>query len=274
MAELAAEHLMRNGASNMMVANRTLERAMEVSRKFRAETIPFNQFMEGFVRADIVISSTGSLEPIVKKADLRSVMRKRKNRPLFIIDIAVPRDVESKVNELDNVFLYDIDDLQIVVEKNRQERRKEADQAEHIIDEETLRFLEWLHTLDVVPTIIAMRHKAESIRHKELQKTFSQLSHLSEEDRKSISVLTESIIKKILHDPIIFLKAKAPRPSKEFYVDVVQQIFNLPESGRHPMRSLDRPEPECYDTEKSYLDGEVQSTEGQAGGRNPYGRNY
>ncbi|SFM92766.1 glutamyl-tRNA reductase [Thermodesulforhabdus norvegica] len=259
MAELAAEHLVAGGASKVTVTNRTVERAVEIARRFGASTIPFDQFLEGFAVADIVISSTGSAEPIVRKSDLRPVMRKRKQRPLFIIDIAVPRDVEPEVNDLDNVFLYDIDDLQEVVERNRRKRRKEAELAEHIVEEETVKFLEWLQTLDVVPTIIALRHKAEQIRQQELRKTFSHMPHLSEDDRKAISVMAEAIVKKLLHDPIMFLKNKAARPSREFYVDTVQQIFNLPESDRHPMRSLDPPEPECYESERYYLDRDRRS---------------
>lgn len=254
MAELAVEHLVTNGASRLTVTNRTLERAVEIAKKFGASTIPFEQFIEGFALADIVISSTGSPEPIVKKSDLRPVMKSRRQRPLFIIDIAVPRDIDPEVNKLDNVFLYDIDDLQGVVEKNREKRKKEAELAEHIVQEETLKFLEWLQTLDVVPTIIALRHKAERIRQQELRKTFSHLTHLSEEDRRAIAVMAEAIVKKILHDPIMFLKDKASRPSREFYVDALQRIFNLPESERHPMRLLDPPEPECYESEKYYLD--------------------
>lgn len=228
MAELAAEHFMKNGASHLVIANRTMQRAMELAQKFKAATIPFSQIHDALQTADIVLSSTGSPDPIIRKEEVKSCMKKRKYRPIFLIDIAVPRDIDPKVNELDNVYLYNIDDLEEVVEWNKEERKREATKAEHIIEEETLKFENWLRTLDVVPTIIAIRRKAEEIRALELSKTFSQLPHLSDDEKQAIMRLTESLIKKMLHDPIMFLKRKALRPSKEFYVDLVQQVFNLP----------------------------------------------
>ncbi len=260
MAELAAEHLLGNGVSKIFIANRTLERALELARKFNAETVHFDTFRDCFEVVDIVIASTGATEFIVRKNEVKSVMKRRRNRPLFMIDIAVPRNIDPSVNDIDNVFVYDIDDLQTVVEKNRSERMREARRALYIVEQESFKFVEWLQTLDVVPAIIALRHKAEQIRQKELEKTFSQLQHLSEQDRKAISVLTEAIIKKMLHDPIMFLKKKAARQTREFYVDVVQQIFNLPVGDRHPMRFLDRPEPECYETEGIYVKDKLRSS--------------
>jgi len=251
MAELAAEHLATNGVSQMYIANRTLERAIELARKFKAKTVPFEQFVDSIAVVDIVISSTGATEPIISKKVIKSMMRRRRHRPLFIIDIAVPRDVEPEVNNIDNVYLYDIDDLQGIVELNKEQRRKEAQKALYIVELETFKFIEWLQTLDVVPTIIALRRKAEIIRQQEMEKTFSHLPDLTEQERKAIGVLTEAIIKKLLHDPIMFLKNKASRPSKEFYVDVVQQVFRLPGHCEHPMRCLDRPERECYEAEGS-----------------------
>ncbi len=258
MAELAAEHLLGSGVTGIFIANRTLERAIELARRFHAETVPFDRFVDSLEYVDIVIASTGATDFILRKSEVKGIMRRRKNRPLFIIDIAVPRNIEPSVNDLDNVFVYDIDDLQGVVEKNKNERVKEAQRALHIVDEETFKFIEWLQTLDVVPAIIALRHKAEEIRRKELEKTFAKLQHLDNEERRAIYVLTEAIVKKMLHDPIIFLKNKASRPSKEFYVDLVQQIFNLPIGERHPMRSLDRPEPECYEAEGSYVNNQIR----------------
>ncbi|MCX7823192.1 MAG: glutamyl-tRNA reductase [Syntrophobacterales bacterium] len=245
MAELAAEHFMRNGASHLIIANRTVERAIELAKRFRASTIPFSHISNAFETVDVVLSSTGSVNPIIKKEDIKAFMRKRRYRPLFLIDIAVPRDIDPKVNELDNVYLYDIDDLQEVIEWNKEERRREAEKAEHIIEEETIKFHRWLQTLDVFPTIIAMRRKAEEIRLTELSKTFSHLPHLSEDDKKAIIKLTEAIVKKVLHDPIMFMKRKASRPSKEFYVDLVQQVFNLPMGDDRRAHNLKLPEVGC-----------------------------
>lgn len=227
MAELAAEHLLAQGVRHMVVANRTLQRAVDLAKRFRADTTPFDHILNALKNTDIVLSSTGSPEPILKYNDVRARMRERRNKPLFFIDIAVPRDIDPKINEIDNVYLYDIDDLQGVIDLNREERKKEAERAEHIIAGETLKFQEWMATLNVVPTIVALREKAETIRRSELQRTLSHLPHMSEKDRLAVDALTEAIVKKLLHDPIVFLKKKADRSTKDMYVDYTQQLFNL-----------------------------------------------
>ncbi|MCU0595825.1 MAG: glutamyl-tRNA reductase, partial [Desulfobacterota bacterium] len=194
MAELAAEHLRAQGVRQIFVANRTLERAVELAKQFRAETIPFAHILDSLKAVDIVLTSTGSAEPILTHKEIKSRMRERRNRPLFFIDIAVPRDIEARVNEIDNVYLYDIDDLKGIVELNREERQREAERAHHIIAEEAVKFCKWLETLDVVPTIVALRRKAESIRQNELNKTLSHLPHFTERDKQAIVLLTESIV--------------------------------------------------------------------------------
>ncbi len=229
MAELAAEHLLAQGVCQMAVANRTLERAVSLARRFRAQTVPFDHILDNLKNADIVLTSTGSPEPILLHRDVKSRMRERRNRPLFFIDIAVPRDIDPKINEIDNVYVYDIDDLQGVIDLNLEDRKREAERAEHIIAEETLKFEDWLCTLKVVPTIIALRDKAEAIRQLEIQKTLSHLPHLSDSDRKAIEVLTDSIVRKILHDPILYLKRKSERETGQVCIDFTQQVFNLME---------------------------------------------
>src|SRR5208337_2163272 len=161
MAELAAEHFIRQGVRRMVVANRTLERAMELAGRFDAETVSFDRFLEELKVIDIVVSSTGSQEPIIQYQDVRSRMRERRNKPLFFIDIAVPRDIDPKVNEIDNVYVYDIDDLQGVIDLNKDERLNQAQIAEHIVNEETIRFNNWMNSLSAVPTIVSVREKAE-----------------------------------------------------------------------------------------------------------------
>ncbi len=227
MAELAAEHFLRQGVRSITVANRTLERAVELAARFKAETVPFNLLHDALKGADIVVSSTGAPEPIIGYRDVRSRMRERRNRPLFFIDIAVPRDIDPKVNEIDNVYVYDIDDLQGVIEFNKEERLNHARTAEHIINEETIKFRNWMESLNAVPTIVSVREKAEKIRQNELRKTFSQLPDLNERQREAIDILTASIIKKLLHDPIMFLKKKAQRDSLAVYMDFTLQLFNL-----------------------------------------------
>lgn len=227
MAELAAEYLLAQGVRQVTVTNRTLSRALELARRFRANTIPFEHLEASIKDMDIVLSSTGSPDPILHYHQVKSKMRERRNRPLFFIDIAVPRDIDPKINEIDNVYVYDIDDLQGIVDLNRDDRLKEAEKAEFIVREESLKFQNWLATLDVVPTIIALRQKAESIRRHELQRTFSQLPHLSEKERAAIETLTECMMKKLLHDPILFLKRRGQRDNKQAILDYAQQLFNL-----------------------------------------------
>ncbi len=227
MAELAAEHFIRQGVRRMVVANRTLEKAMELAGRFDAETVSFDRFLEELKVIDIVVSSTGSQEPIIQYQDVRSRMRERRNKPLFFIDIAVPRDIDPRVNEIDNVYVYDIDDLQGVIDINKDERLNEAQRAEHIIDEETVKFRNWMNSLSAVPTIVSVREKAETIRRNELRKTFSQLPDLSDREKEAIEVLTKSILKKFLHDPIVFLKKKAQRNAQAVYMDFTQQLFHL-----------------------------------------------
>ena len=227
MAELAAEHLLTNGVERIVVANRTLERAMALSRRFQGTTVAWEELAEELRRVDIIISSTGSPEPILSAEQVRQRMRARRNRPLFFIDIAVPRDIDPEVNRIDNVYLYNIDDLQGIVEINRAERLKEAAQAEHIISAEALKFDTWLRTLEIVPTIVSLREKAEQIREAEVRKTLNQLAPLSDGEIAAIQVLTQSLVNKLLHDPILFLKRTSTRSRKDFYLDVARNLFRL-----------------------------------------------
>jgi glutamyl-tRNA reductase len=227
MAELAAEHLISNGVERIVVANRTLERALALARRFNGSTVPWEELVEELRKTDIIISSTGSPEPILNAGQVRKRMRARRNRPLFFIDIAVPRDIDPDVNRIDNVYLYNIEDLQGIVEINRAERIKEAARAEHIISAEALKFDAWLRTLEVVPTIVSLREKAEQIRKAEIHKTLSQLDSLSGGEIEAINVLTSSVVNKLLHDPILFLKRISTRSRKDFYLDVARKLFHL-----------------------------------------------
>ncbi len=229
MAELAAEHLLANGVERILVANRTLESALALARRFHGTTVAWEELAEELRRADIIISSTGSPEPILTAEEVKQRMRARRNRPLFFIDIAVPRDIDPDVNRIDNVYLYNIDDLHGIVEINRAERLKEVARAEHIISAEALKFDAWLRTLEIVPTIVSLREKAEQIREAEVRKTLSQLNPLSDEEIEAIQVLTQSVVNKLLHDPILFLKRTSTRARKDFYLDVARKLFHLDE---------------------------------------------
>jgi glutamyl-tRNA reductase len=227
MAELALEHLKSDGVGRIIVANRTLERGVQLAQRFGGEAVSLEELADQLLQADIIISSTGSPQFILTREQVKGVMRRRKHRPLFFIDIAVPRDLDPAINDLDNVYLYNIDDLKEVVESNWQRRHREAAKAERLVAAETLKFLEWLETLAVYPTIISLMEKADRICEAELDKTLKQLGPLTEEQRQALEVLTHSITQKLLHDPIIFLKGyhHPQRPTRE--LDTVRRLFNL-----------------------------------------------
>ncbi len=227
MAELALEHLKGQGAAKITVANRTLERGVKLAQRFKGDAVSLEEVQDQLLIADILISSTGAGEILISRDQVKGVMRRRKQRPLFLIDIAVPRDLDPAINDLDNVYLYNIDDLKEVVELNWERRRHEAGKAERLVAAETLKFLHWLETLEVYPTIIAMKEKAEAICQTELKKTLNQLGPLTPEQRQALEVLTASITQKLLHDPIIFLKRnrRPRRPEQE--LDLVRRLFNL-----------------------------------------------
>jgi len=227
MAELAAKHLMTQGVSSLVVANRTFERAVQVAKIFDARPVSFEEIGEQLLEVDIVITSTASPEHLITRDQVKNCLRKRRNRPLFFIDIAVPRDVQPAVNNLNNVYVYDIDDLKGVIELNMEQRQQEAVKAERIVREEVVKFEKWLKTLAVVPTIVSLREKAEEIILSELKKSGSALSNLAPAQKKAVETLTRSIAEKVLNDPILFLKGRADRPTLNNYLDVTRRLFSL-----------------------------------------------
>jgi glutamyl-tRNA reductase len=229
MAELAARHLLTNGVSSMTVVNRTFERAVEVAERFRASPVSFDEIQDQLLKADIVVSSTAASECIITREMVKKVLRKRRNRPLFLIDIAVPRDVQPEVNKLNNVYLYDIDDLKGVIEINKAQRQEAAIKAQRIVQDEVVKFGKWLETLAVVPTIVSLRNKADSIIKAEFGKSRSALDQLAPAHRQAVEVLIRSIVEKVLNDPILFLKGKAGRSTLNDYLDMTKKLFSLDE---------------------------------------------
>lgn len=227
MAELTARHLIGQVMRPICVTNRTFENACRLADEFGGEAIRVNQLSEALTQADIVISSTGACEPIIRVTDVRSVMKSRKYRPMFMIDIAVPRDIEPNVNDIDGVYLYNIDDLQAVVSENLGERMNEALKAEEIVNEEVVKFMNWTKTLDFSPTIVALRDKLETIRAREIAKMNGKLSRLDDNQREVLEAITRAIINKIAHDPISFLKKTKSSNRREVNADIVQRVFNL-----------------------------------------------
>jgi glutamyl-tRNA reductase len=211
------------------VVNRTFERAVEVAERFRASPFSFDEIEDQLLKADIVVSSTASTEFIITRKMVKKVLKKRRNRPLFLIDIAVPRDIQPEVNNLSNVYLYDIDDLKGVIEINKSQRQDAAVKARRIVQEEVVKFEKWLKTLAVVPTIVSLRNKVETIVQSEFGKSRSALDQLTPAHRKAVDVLIRSIVEKVLNDPILFLKGKAGRSSLNEYLDTTRKLFSLDE---------------------------------------------
>ncbi len=229
MAELAAIHLLNAGVKEFFITNRTYERAVELANKFKVNVISFTSLLDFLTSVDILITSTGSEQPIIKIDDVKRVMKKRKYRPIFIIDIAVPRDVDPDVNNLDNVYLYDIDDLQGVVEENLALRKEEAKIAKNIIKQEVKAFNKWWMRLELSPTIKELLEWSETIARKELNKSLKKIKDkASQEIKKEMELLAVNISKKICYAPILFMKSKVTNENdKEQYVSLIREIFSL-----------------------------------------------
>lgn len=206
MAELAGRHLVNNGVTDVKVANRTYESGCELAKEFNGKAVKFEEFLNELIHTDIVICSTGAPTYVLHKEQMQKVMKERKHKPVFIFDISVPRNIDPEINKIDNVYLYDVDDLQEVVDTNILERKKEAEKAEKIIDEEVDKFEKWMASLDSVPTIVALRQKAEEIKNEELEKFKNKFPEIDEKKIKAVEYLATAIINKLVHPPTVALK--------------------------------------------------------------------
>ena len=229
MSELAARHLHGSGASRIFVANRTFERARELAETFQGTVVDYERLHPSLPDMDVVITSSGAPEYIIRKADMKRVLDSRKNRPVFLIDIAVPRNIDPAVNELDNVFLYDIDDLQEVVNENVAGRRKEAQQAEAIITEEVDRTMARLRTRQVAPTIVNLQDQLENIRLAEIARLRNRLGALTEQQEEAINALTRGIINKVAHGAISELRREAGQENGSHVANMIRRMFRLRE---------------------------------------------
>ncbi len=228
MAELAVEHLIRNKVGDIYVANRTFENGVELARQFNGQALRFEEIAECLKVVDIIISSTGSPDFVITRDQVKSVIRIRRNRPIFFIDIAVPRDIDPLVNRLSNSYVYDIDDLQGVIDENIEDRQKEAIKGERIVDEAVIQFRDWYVSLEVVPTIVALRNKLESIAEIEIKKTL-QSNKIPASGAQAIKRMADSLINKILHNPTVFLKKNSMTGDKSNHIDLVRKLFKLDE---------------------------------------------
>ncbi len=227
MSELAARHLRNQGAKQIYVTNRTYDRAVDLARLFEGWIVDFATFRQTLPSVDIIITSTGAREPILTKEDMKLVMKARRNKPVFIVDIAVPRNVEPSVNEIDNVFLYDIDDLQKVVDRNLRGRAEAAEHAARIIEEE----VQWLESRmrerEVSPAIVSLQGKLEEVRAAELERYRTKLGPLSTTQEEALEAMTRGIINKIAHGAISELRRQGAQGDPTISIEMIRRIFRL-----------------------------------------------
>ena len=228
MSELTAKHLVANGVANVLVANRTYERAVKIAEKFNGTPLAYDSDLNFLIDADIVISSTNAPDYLIKRQPLAAIMRKRRHRYMFLIDIAVPRDIDPDVSKIDYAFLYNIDDLEAVVVSNLKDRQQEAGQAEQIVTEEAKQFYNQLQTFQVNPTIKALHQQFRQIADTELQACFYK-STLSDQQEAAVTSMTQAIVKKLLHHPMQNLRCAVNDGNADHaqYVQALQELFAL-----------------------------------------------
>src|SRR5690606_4480239 len=230
MGELAVQNLHGSGVGKVTVMNRTFEKAKNLAEKFQGEAKAIEELQCALVDADILISSTGAKGYVVTKDMMQDVERMRKGRPLFMVDIAVPRDLDPELADLESVFLYDIDDLEGIVEANLQERKVAAEAIELMIEAEIVEFKNWLNTLGVVPVISALRNKALAIQAETMESIERKIPNLSEREKKVLNKHTKSIINQLLKDPILQAKELAAQPNADESLGLFMKIFDIEEA--------------------------------------------
>ncbi len=227
MSELAARHLVEQGVFPVYVTNRTWARAQEMARALSGTAVPFDELSTALGAVDIVVTSTGAPEPVIRREMVQRIMHGRRGRPLFFIDIAVPRDVDGAVGELDDVYCYDIDDLKQVVDANIRERVREAHRAEALVEREVTKFVARLGDVQVIPTIVSLRERLEAIRSSEVKRTLARLPGATPEMREAIEAMSTAIVNKILHAPITKLRESSRAGSPRSWLELVHELFGL-----------------------------------------------
>jgi len=231
-SEQTVKHLVDDGAGSVVASNRSYERAVELARTYGGRAIRLDDCVEELARADIVISSTAAPRAIIGRDHLRRAMSRRRNRPVFLIDIAVPRDIEPEVNQIDNVYLYNIDDLKEIAEANLRRRRREVAKCDRIIEREVSLFMGWLNSLQATPIIRKLHEHFESVRSEELEKAMSKLPQLSDEVREKVDAMTRRMISRLLHLPTTRIKRAARRKDGALGLGLVSNLFDLDQDGK------------------------------------------
>ncbi|MGQ0695124.1 MAG: glutamyl-tRNA reductase [Nitrospiraceae bacterium] len=227
MAKLAARHLIAQGVRHVRMTTRTPQQAIDLAAKFGGTPVPFDQFKDDMASADIVLVSTGAAHYLISAEDVHRAVKERMNRPMFLIDISVPRNIDPSVRRVDNAFLFDIDDLQLRVEQNRTERVQEAAKAERMVAEEVVSVLEWMKALEVTPTIVALRSRVDEIKQAEVDKVLGRLAHLSPQDRELVEGMASSIVNKLIHRTMVTLKTEVNSSSGPAFVEAARRFFHL-----------------------------------------------
>ena len=227
MAALTAQHLRSHGVAEMVITSRTPANAEALAADVGGRTVPWSDMRQAMARADIVVTATGSQRPIIFREDVEAVAGRRRSEPLFIIDVAVPRDVDQAVTEIEQVFLYNVDDLRGIVEENLARRGAEISQAEAIVDEELLRFTAWQRSRRTIPTVVALRQRFDDIRQTELKRLEGRLTGLPDEARARVEEITRLIVEKLLIEPTEQLKALPDEDTQAAYTEAVNRLFRL-----------------------------------------------
>ena len=227
MAKLAARHFIANGVRHVRVTTRNPQHGLELADRFGGSAVPFEQFREDMASADIVLVSTGAAHYLVSEDDVQRSVKQRMNRPMFLIDISVPRNIDPAVRHVDNAFLFDIDDLKARVEQNRGGRLQEAEKAEQMVVDEVGVVRQWLQSLEVTPTIVALRTRADDIRRTEVEKTLGRLANLSAPERELVEAMASSIVNKLIHNTMVTLKAEVNSSEGSAFVEAARRFFNL-----------------------------------------------
>ncbi len=254
MAKLAARHLISQGVRHVRITTRTPQHAIDLADKFGGTPVPFNRFKDEMVAADIVLVSTGAAHYLISAEDVQRVVDKRGNRPVFLIDISVPRNIDPAVRYVDNAFLFDIDDLKHRVQQNRAERLQEAEKAERMVVEEVVATVEWMKSLEVTPTIVALRSRVDEIKQAEVEKVLGRLAHLSPQDRELVEGLASSIVNKLIHRTMVTLKAEINSSNGPAFVEAARRFFHLD----RPL-TQNRQEEGCADQSRYLLPGHGSS---------------
>lgn len=234
---LTAQHLRSHGVAEIVITSRTMAHAEELATAVAGRALPWSDLKQAMGGADIVLTATGSQRPIILRADVERVLGRRRAEPLFIIDVAVPRDVDPRVGEIEQVFLYNVDDLQGIVQENLAKRTAEITHAEAIVDEELARFVAWKRSRRAIPTIVALRQRFESVRQAELRRLDARLSGLAPEARARLDEVTKLIVEKLLIEPTEQLKALPDEETQVAYTEAVNRVFRL---GDDPVEQADR----------------------------------